>query len=126
MRERDPQKQKVREFVMAHHEKASRGDWGEVCADYASLVNYFDLGTVQWPMVVAAQRDYHMKHKVKETVLEPLAINRLANGSFEVTYELRSDVVTDGKAPTQRKSAVRLLIQEEARGLRITAHNPKR
>jgi len=125
--ERDPDKQRVREFIMDHHVKAGRGDWGAVCADYASLVNYFDLGVVQWPMVVAAQRDYHMKHKVTEAVLEPLEITKLPDGRYDVRYELQSDIVTEGKAPSQKKSPVRLILQDEpSKGLRITSHNPKR
>lgn len=125
--ERDPDKQRVREFVTDHHAKASRGDWSAVCQDYAIVVNYFDLGFVKWETVVDAQRDYHKKHKVTESLLEPLEITKQADGSYDVRYELQSDIVTDGNAPSRKKSPVRLILQDlPNKGLRITSHNPKR
>lgn len=117
---------RITDFVIAHHKKASAGDViGEV-DDYAEEVDYFKKRRVPKAMILADQQNYHGARDTEEKVHPPITIFPIANGLYQVSYALQSDIVEPDKAPYTVHSKVMLTIRATPNGLRIISHDSEK
>lgn len=117
---------RLREFVLAHHRKASAGDWSGVADDYDDWVDYFDRGRISRDAIRQDQRSYHERFDTEETVGNPSTHRDLGGGWHETSYTLTSVLRAPGKPTETKQTKVSLVVREVPGGFLITSQNPKR
>lgn len=79
----------IRDFVIAHHRKASGGDIAGMVADYAERVDHFNNGVVNREFILKDEIEYHAKYVfVNEEVKGDIRARELLNGVTEASYAL--------------------------------------
>jgi hypothetical protein len=79
----------IRDFVLAHHKKATEGNIAGMVADYADKVDHFQNGVVDRDFILKDEIAYHAKYiYVDEEVKGEIKTRDLPNGVVEVSYLL--------------------------------------
>ena len=78
----------VKEFIVAHHTKASQGDVAGMVADYDEWVDFLDKGQVSRATIQAEELQQRQKWpKSTEAVLGPLTVAR-AGAAWVADYTI--------------------------------------
>lgn len=121
--------QVIRQFVVSHHEKASKSDPSEVMEDYSGQVDYFDHGLVTTDFIRDDATKYRQKLlSSKETVVGDVTIEPQGPDQWQVVYLLH--VEAESRNPTGRPPGgdfiVTLRLQRYSSGFEIYYQRSKR
>lgn len=84
----DPDESRVREFVLAHHDRASNGDIAGLGRDYADEVDFLGKRKTR-DEILAETRAYQAKWPtVSESIITPITVKRSGN-DYQATYTVK-------------------------------------
>jgi ketosteroid isomerase-like protein len=114
----------VANFVFAHHRKASTGDVPGMVSDYAATVNFFGKPGTSREAIAKEETDYHRNLKTHSEVLESLVeFPSLSATRATAVYDLKVSSLDNRGKVTDRTMRVRLGLERQAEGWRITSHS---
>lgn len=86
--ESDPDESRVREFILAHHDRAANGNIAGLSRDYAEEVDFLGKRKTR-DEIIAETRAYHTKWPtVSESIITPITVKRTGN-DYQATYTVK-------------------------------------
>lgn len=119
----------VKDFIIAHHNKAKNSDVEGLVEDYAERVDYFTQGLVDQKFIMQAELKHHTNHVIEEeSIVGDIWVKKLlGNSGYKATYLLKNRTLDlrDNRR-TESLHEINLLIIEAPAGLKIARQQATR
>jgi hypothetical protein len=108
--ESDADGSRIREFILAHHDRATNGDIAGLSRDYAEEVDFLGKRKTR-DEIVAETRAYHAKWTtVSESIQTPITVERIGD-QYEASYTVKFRTETADGEWSEGNNDLRLTLQ---------------